>query len=411
MGGSPNFLLAFSSPPAFSPHSSFHYLLLLLPFILSFLPPKSALFTRLPYFFPLPLSFLRTTPHSYTTSQFNHCTSESFEFLSSHLFVLLLENPRLAFILLALLKKSNKIKLYLARIFFFFHTARQIDNRLWKEEGKTDRMNPAEVFQATNSTGDSSFFEKDSNSSILKVTIKKNTAPTRKDGMNPDVFRATSTGDLSFFEKASNSDLHERTPEKNTVLHVALQFKKFDAAKKILDLSPSLALRTNTKGNTPLHVAAMVGASSLVKILIEKAKKERDVEANDQQLLSMVNLDGDTALHIAVRYGNFDVVKELINETDTAGLAKKENNARESALFLAVDRQDYVMASHILEKAQDCSYAGRHGMNVLHALVIHTSSCKCCSICSLKILHFSFRMWSSEGINIPRVLANQFCQG
>ena len=250
-------------------------------------------------------------------------------------------------------------------------------------------MNPAEVFQATNSTGDSSFFEKDSNSSILKVTIKKNTAPTRKDGMNPDVFRATSTGDLSFFEKASNSDLHERTPEKNTVLHVALQFKKFDAAKKILDLSPSLALRTNTKGNTLLHVAAMVGDSSLVELLIKHAK-ELDVEAGGRQLLSMMNLDGDTALHIAVRYGNFDVVKELINETDTAGLAKKENNARESALFLAVDRQDYVMASHILDRAPDCSYAGRHGMNVLHALVINTCGCKFCSILLLKYFALFF---------------------
>ena len=235
----------------------------------------------------------------------------------------------------------------------------------------------------------------------------------RQNRMDPQLFQAASNDDLQFFENLTvpNDSLLQVTSEKNTVLHVALLFKNFVAAEKIVNLIPILVFKRNSKGNTPLHVAAMVGASSLVKILIEKAKKERDVEANDQQLLSMVNLDGDTALHIAVRYGNFDVVKELINETDTAGLAKKENNARESALFLAVDRQDYVMASHILEKAQDCSYAGRHGMNVLHALVIHTSSCKCCSICSLKILHFSFRMWSSEGINIPRVLANQFCQG
>ena len=261
-------------------------------------------------------------------------------------------------------------------------------------------MNPVEVFQATNSASDSSLSEKDSNSSILEVTIEKNTVPTRKYGMKPKVFRAASTGDSSFFEGDSNSDLHEVTLEENTVLHVALQFKQVEGAEKILDLSPSLALRTNTKGNTPLHVAAMVGASSLVKILIEKAKKERDVEANDQQLLSMVNLDGDTALHIAVRYGNFDVVKELINETDPAGLAKKENNARESALFLAVDRQAYVMASHILDKAPDCSYAGRHGMNVLHALVINTSSCK---FCSLNILHFSFRMWSFQGVNVMEI--------
>ena len=103
----------------------------------------------------------------------------------------------------------------------------------------------------------------------------------------------------------------------------------------------------------------------------------------------MVNQDGDTALHVAVRYENdgFVIVEELIKEDQE--LAKYVNNAGESALFLAVDRQHYEMASLILRNAPDCSYAGRHGMNVLHALVIHTSSCKCCSICSLNILYFS----------------------
>ena len=268
------------------------------------------------------------------------------------------------------------------------------------EEGRQNRMNPAEVFQATNSIGDSSFFEKDSNSSILEA--EENTVPTRKYGMKPEVFRAASKGN---FEGDSNSNLHEVTPEENTVLHVALQFKQFDAAKNIVNLIPILILKRNSKGNTPLHVAAMVGASSLVKILIQKAKDERDLEADGQQLLSMVNLDGDTALHVAVRYGNFDVVKELINENDPAELAKKENNARESALFLAVDRQDYDMASYILRNAPYCSYAGRHGMNVLHALVIHTSSCKCFSILLLKYfgLHFSLRMWSFRSVNVMAI--------
>ena len=94
----------------------------------------------------------------------------------------------------------------------------------------------------------------------------------------------------------------------------------------------------------------------------------------------MVNQDGDTALHVAVRYSNFDVVKELINENYPTELAMQVNKAKESALFLAVDRQDYNMASYILSATPDCSYAGRHGMNVLHALVLHTSCCKCCSI-------------------------------
>ena len=75
-------------------------------------------------------------------------------------------------------------------------------------------------------------------------------------------------------------------------------------------------------------------------------------------------------------------MKDLIEE-DREELARYVNKAGESALFLAVDREFYDMASHILSAAPECSCAGRHGMNVLHALVIRTSSCKCCSILPL----------------------------
>ena len=131
--------------------------------------------------------------------------------------------------------------------------------------------------------------------------------------MNPLVFKAASSGDSSFFQNLAVSDPNSSTflqvtIEKNTVLHVALQFKKFEAAKKMVNLSPSLVYETNSKGNTPLHVAARVGDSSMVKLLIDQAKYQLDVETGGrQQLLSMMNEDGDTALHVAVRYGNFDV--------------------------------------------------------------------------------------------------------
>ena len=207
--------------------------------------------------------------------------------------------------------------------------------------------------------------------------------------MNPQVFRDASSIDSGFFKELADSNSStflQVTIGKNTVLHVALQSKNFEAAKNIVNLSPRLVYETNSKGNTPLHVAARVGTPSIVKLLVDHAKKH-DVEIDGrQQLLRMVNRDGDTALHVAVRYGNFEVVKELINENDPAELAKQANNAGESALFLAVDRQDYDMASHILSAAPDCSYAGRHGMNILHALVIHTSICKCCPILLLKVV-------------------------
>ncbi|KAK4595491.1 hypothetical protein RGQ29_013814 [Quercus rubra] len=188
----------------------------------------------------------------------------------------------------------------------------------------------------------------------------------RQYAMNPDVYRAAFTGNSSFFETltGSSSTLLQVTIEKNTVLHVALQFEQFHIVEKLVRLRPSLVYEKNSKGNTPLHVAVRwAGASSI------------DVEAGGQQLLSMVNEDGDTALQVAVRYDNddeFEIVRELMKEDPK--LAIRVNNAGESALFLAVDGGNYKMARHILSAApDDCSYAGRHGMNVLHALLLHKS--------------------------------------
>ncbi|GMY20763.1 ankyrin repeat-containing protein At5g02620-like [Fagus crenata] len=191
--------------------------------------------------------------------------------------------------------------------------------------------------------------------------------------MNPQLYHAASSGDLSFFERLTNFDtLLHVTTEKNTVLHVAVQCGHLQVAQKIVQLRSSLMYQTNSKGDTPLHVAARVEDPSMVRLLINT--KRLEVETGGGQILSMVNLAMDTALHVAVRYGNSEAVKELINEDPE--LAMSINNAGESALFLAVDRKLYEIASHILSAAPKCcSFAGRRdGMNVLHAIVLRTDS-------------------------------------
>ena len=62
----------------------------------------------------------------------------------------------------------------------------------------------------------------------------------------------------------------------------------------------------NPKGNTPLHVAARVGSSSMVKLIELEKEQVQDIERGRQhQLLRKVNRDGDTALHIAARNCKF----------------------------------------------------------------------------------------------------------
>ena len=132
--------------------------------------------------------------------------------------------------------------------------------------------------------------------------------------MDRQLFLAASNGDLQFFEKLTDpisSTLLQVTTEKNTVLHVALQYKKFELAEKIVILSPRLVYEKNSKGKIPRYVAAMVGTSSLVRLLIDQAKK-LDIELGGGQLLGMLNIYGDTTLHVVVQYRKSEIVKVLI---------------------------------------------------------------------------------------------------
>ena len=199
--------------------------------------------------------------------------------------------------------------------------------------------------------------------------------------MDRRLFQAASNGDSEFFENLTDPNtLLQVTIEKNTVLHVAAQFNQLEVARKIVHLNSRLVYEANSKGNTPLHVAAREGSSSMVKLLIDyEEEQELDIEIGRQhQLLRKVNRDGDTALHVAARNCNFQAVRELVKEDPE--LAKYENKAGESALFIAVDRECYRTAFCILDAAPGyCSYAGRHKMNVLHAIVIRTGSSQCYS--------------------------------
>ncbi|GMY20731.1 ankyrin repeat-containing protein At5g02620-like [Fagus crenata] len=163
--------------------------------------------------------------------------------------------------------------------------------------------------------------------------------------------------------------LQQVTYGDNTILHVAANFKNTEAATKILDLDRSLLCKTNKKGDTPMHIAARLGCSEMVELLINCAKE--DVEEG-RKLLTTVNLEKDTALHVAVRKGHLGIVKLLIQEDKT--LAMMINEAKESPLFLAVDREFYKIALEILKF--ECSVQGRKNIYALHAAVIRTHKCK-----------------------------------
>ncbi|GMP77268.1 hypothetical protein CsSME_00033593 [Camellia sinensis var. sinensis] len=164
------------------------------------------------------------------------------------------------------------------------------------------------------------------------------------------------------------------TSHKNTVLHVAAQFGNQIYVKIILEKGPSSSLLRclNMDGETPLHIAARKGHLDIVKELIERAKRlgRDEVESGGgaaKEMLRATNKDNDTALHMAVRNGHSGVVELLT--TEDPEFTHQPNNAEETPLYLAVERQLDDVVFMILKNCKSPAYGGPKGQTALHVAV------------------------------------------
>ncbi|KAF4359585.1 hypothetical protein F8388_003588 [Cannabis sativa] len=151
----------------------------------------------------------------------------------------------------------------------------------------------------------------------------------------------------------------------------AVKSDDIDQIQNLLSSSPNLNLtETDNKdnGDTPLHVAVMLGNFEVVKLIVDNM---------NINLLRKPNKTRNTVLHEAVKNLNLDIVQFLL-EKDSS-LVNSNNEDGESPLFLAIDRELYEIASHILGKIENVggilldekgSWSGRNGLNVMHAAVI-----------------------------------------
>ena len=90
----------------------------------------------------------------------------------------------------------------------------------------------------------------------------------------------------------------------NTCLHIAVSFGHHEVAKHIVGLCPDLIKKTNSKGDTALHIAARKKDLSFVKFAMDSCPSgsgaSRDVEQAEHSLLRIVNKEGNTVLHEAL---------------------------------------------------------------------------------------------------------------
>ncbi|XWS42534.1 hypothetical protein CRYUN_Cryun16bG0022600 [Craigia yunnanensis] len=193
--------------------------------------------------------------------------------------------------------------------------------------------------------------------------------------MDPKLYEAVITSNIDSLQELASSNLSlllQVTAQEDNILHVAAKYDLKKMAEEIIKFSPlvSLVNQKNSKGDTPLHIAARLGSLRTAKILINCANSmSREIEAGER-LIRMVNMEKDTALHEAARNGHFPIAELLIKEDPELTLFT--NDVGESPLFIAVDKKHIDIAKLILEVAPDFSFGGRNNMNALHAAVVRS---------------------------------------
>ncbi|XP_048141235.1 protein ACCELERATED CELL DEATH 6-like [Rhodamnia argentea] len=197
--------------------------------------------------------------------------------------------------------------------------------------------------------------------------------------MHPEVYDAAKSGDFDSLIttiSGNGEDLfHGTTPNENNILHVAAQHKQVNLIKHLLQCpsGPSLLWQGNSKGDTPLHIAATLGSCEAVRVFTDLAKSLHWAVENGHidacnELLRKQNSHMDTALHCAVRGDHDWVVKLLVEEAPQ--LCDITNAADESPLYLAIYRGRLDIIEVILGASSlSSSHKGPRGLTPLHVAV------------------------------------------
>lgn len=129
------------------------------------------------------------------------------------------------------------------------------------------------------------------------------------------------------------------TPQKNTALHIAVRFVHQTIMKKMIQLQPSLISQPNSKGETPLHMAASAGHFSLTKLLTPTSEEGASSRELGSAALRTKNMDGSTAIHEALKKGHKKVALHLLIRFDQrmGELARDVNFTGESLLYLPAE--------------------------------------------------------------------------
>ncbi|KAF7141829.1 hypothetical protein RHSIM_Rhsim06G0145000 [Rhododendron simsii] len=243
------------------------------------------------------------------------------------------------------------------------------------------------------------------------------------ESMDPELYRATIEGDILEFIKAMEHGTLDRQyhssagcvhlgPQKNTVLHIATSCGHYEIVKLLCKDLPFYVAEKNSKGDTPLHIAARAGDLLFVTLLTSCDLREG--------VLDLENEEGNTALHEALGHRHEKVARILIDRNPNTSYSV--NKEGKSVLYLAAEAGFVDLVKLLLDNpVGNCSVQGRfRNKSAVHAALLgknidvlrilwekdQTSFHWRCDEEGRNSLHFSASIGFLEGVNF---LLSKFC--
>ncbi|XP_056162979.1 protein ACCELERATED CELL DEATH 6-like [Syzygium oleosum] len=192
--------------------------------------------------------------------------------------------------------------------------------------------------------------------------------------MDPVLYSAAKKGDVDEFIRALEDHcakervslpilLKLHSPSKNTLLHAAAESSD-DIVRAVIDFVPKhLISCQNSRGETPLHIAARAGKAGAVKLLLPRGNP------------TCTNHSGNTALHEAVRKHRYEVICWLVSEDPNT--LYHQNKESKSPWCLAVETGDLEVLELLLRTPNDGEDQSRSesqrvcGMSPVHVAILH----------------------------------------
>ncbi|KAJ0046718.1 hypothetical protein Pint_04258 [Pistacia integerrima] len=194
--------------------------------------------------------------------------------------------------------------------------------------------------------------------------------------MDCSLYKAAKEGDVEFLKQFIQSDNHNslllHTNQENNIIHVAAKLGHESFIHEALQIFTFLASHKNSKGDTPLHVAARAGHIAVVKLLI-KYKRSRGMFRVDS-----IETPGTTVLR-EMEDGESGIPRLWRMRNKAQSLALHEalrNGYEEVALCLwELDREmaGVVTSAERVNLLRD-AVRGPDGQNPLHAAVLSRST-------------------------------------